>query len=92
MLNKSNPALAINGGTPVTGQPVLIHKPYLDEDDFAAVDRAVRSTFVSGDGPECRRFEEMLAEYLGVKHVLVVNSATSALELAFRVKDFHPGS
>jgi len=92
MLNKSNPALAINGGTPVTGQPVLIHKPYLDEDDFAAVDRAVRSTFVSGDGPECRRFEEMLAEYLGVKHVLFVNSATSALELAFRVKDFHPGS
>ncbi len=92
MLNKSNPALAINGGAPVTGQPVLIHKPYLDEDDFAAVDRAVRSTFVSGDGPECRRFEEMLAEYLGVKHVLFVNSATSALELAFRVKDFHPGS
>jgi len=92
MLNKSNPALAINGGAPVTGQPVLIHKPYLDEDDFAAVDRAVRSTFVSGDGPECRRFEELLAEYLGVKHVLFVNSATSALELAFRVKDFHPGS
>jgi dTDP-4-amino-4,6-dideoxygalactose transaminase len=92
MLNKSNPALAINGGTPVTGQPVLIHKPYLDEDDFAAVDRAMRSTFVSGDGPECRRFEEMLAEYLGAKHVLFVNSATAALELAFRVKDFPAGS
>lgn len=92
MLDKSNPTLAINGGTPVTGQPVLIHKPYLDEDDFTAVDRAVRSTFVSGDGPECRRFEEMLAEYLGAKHVLFVNSATAALELAFRVKNFPPGS
>jgi dTDP-4-amino-4,6-dideoxygalactose transaminase len=92
MLDKSNPTLAINGGTPVTGQPVLIHKPYLDEDDFAAVDRAVRSTFVSGDGQECRRFEEMLAEYLGAKHVLFVNSATAALELAFRVKNFPPGS
>lgn len=92
MLDKSNPALAINGGTPVTGQPVLIHKPYLDEDDFTAVDNAVRSTFVSGDGPECRRFEEMLAGYLGVKHVLFVNSATGALELAFRVKGFPPGS
>jgi len=92
MPDKSNPTLAINGGTPVTGQPVLIHKPYLDEDDFTAVDRAVRSTFVSGDGPECRRFEEMLAEYLGAKHVLFVNSATAALELAFRVKNFPPGS
>ncbi len=92
MLDKSNPDLAINGGTPLTGQPVLIHKPYLNEDDFAAVDRAVRSTFVSGDGPECRMFEEMLAGYLGSKHVLFVNSATAALELAFRVKAFPPGS
>ncbi|MDF1559922.1 MAG: DegT/DnrJ/EryC1/StrS aminotransferase family protein [Bacteroidales bacterium] len=92
MLNKSNPALAINGGTPLSEAPVLIHKPYLDEEDFAAVDRAMRSTFVSGDGPECRRFEAMLAEYLGARHVLFVNSATAALELAFRVKDFPPGS
>ena len=92
MLNKSNPSLAINGGTPVSKEPILIHKPYLDEDDFKAVDQAMRSTFVSGDGPACRQFEKDLAEYLGVKHVLCVNSATSALELAFRVKDFKPGS
>jgi dTDP-4-amino-4,6-dideoxygalactose transaminase len=92
MLYKGNRELAINGGKPVTADPVLIHKPYLDEEDFAAVDRAMRSTFVSGDGPHCRKFEEMLAEYLGAKHVLFVNSATAALELAFRVKDFPPGS
>ncbi|MDX9928003.1 MAG: DegT/DnrJ/EryC1/StrS family aminotransferase [Bacteroidales bacterium] len=91
-MDRQNKLLAINGGKPVTGNPVLIHKPYLDEDDFAAVDRAVRSTFVSGDGPECRRFEEMLAGYLGVKHVLFVNSATAALELAFRVKNLPAGS
>lgn len=92
MINKTNSSLAINGGSPVTADPVLIHKPFLDEEDFAAVDRAIRSTFVSGDGPDCREFEMMLAEYLGVKHVLFVNSATAALELAFRVKDFPAGS
>lgn len=91
-MNRNNTTLAINGGEPVTREPVIIHKPFLDEDDFRAVDRAVRSTFVSGDGPECRRFEEMLAGYLGAKHVLFVNSATAALELAFRVKDFPAGS
>jgi len=64
----------------------------LDEDDFASVDIAVRSTFVSGDGPACREFEKRLSEYLGAKHVLFVNSATSALELAFRAKDFPAGS
>ena len=91
-MNKSNPKLAINGGSPISENPILIHKPYLDEDDFAAVDKAMRSTFVSGDGPQCREFEKLLAEYLGVKHALFVNSATSALELAFRVKDFPAGS
>lgn len=89
-MDKYNSALAINGGEPVTRQQVLIHRPMLDEDDFASVDIAVRSTFVSGDGPACREFEKRLAEYLGAKHVLFVNSATSALELAFRAKDFLP--
>lgn len=91
-MDKYNKALAINGGVPVTREPVLIHRPMLDEDDFASVDIAVRSTFVSGDGPACREFEKRLAEYLGAKHVLFVNSATSALELAFRVKDFPAGA
>ena len=92
MIPKTDRNLAINGGNPVTKEPVLIHKPYLDESDFNAVDKAIRSTFVSGDGPACREFEQKLAEYLGVKHVLFVNSATSALELAFRVKNFKLGS
>jgi len=92
MINKGDRKLAVNGGSRVTADPVLIHKPYLDEDDFAAVERTIRSTFVSGDGPECREFEKLLAEYLGAKHVLFVNSATAALELAFRVRDFPAGA
>ena len=92
MMNKDNQKLAINGGSPITKDPVIIHKPYLDESDFKAVDQVMRSTFVSGDGAACREFEDKLAKYLGVKHVLFVNSATSALELAFRVKNFPAGS
>ena len=84
--------LAINGGNPVTKEKVLIHKPFLEEDDFEAVNSAVRSTFVSGNGPECMKFEKKLAEYLGVKHVLFTNSCTTALDLAFRVKDFPAGA
>jgi len=92
MINKENQKLAINGGVPVSSETILIHKPYLDESDIKAVEVATRSTFVSGDGPDCRIFEKNLAEYLGVKYALFVNSATSALELAFRVKNFPKGS
>lgn len=91
-MNTQNKALAINGGTKVSAEPILIHKPYLDEADFKIVDKTLRSTFISGDGPECREFEKKLAAYLGVKHVLYMNSATTALEIAFRVKNFPQGA
>ena len=46
---------------------------------------------MSGDGPACREFEKLLADYLGVKHVLFMPSCTVALDLAFRVKEFPAG-
>lgn len=91
-MNKNNPSLAINDGPKIAGHNILIHVPFLEEDDFKAVETATRSTFVSGDGPDCRKFENMLCAYLGVKHALFVNSATTALEMAFRVKNFPQGA
>lgn len=88
----TNEALAIQGGEPVSREPILIHKPSINEADVLAVTDAVKSTFVSGDGPECRKFEENLKQYLGVKHALFMTSCTVALDLAFRVKDFPAGS
>lgn len=92
MIKTDNPQLAINGGEPVSKDTIIIHKPYLDEQDFQAAYDAVKSTFVSGDGPACREFEKKLADYLGIRHVLFMTSCTVALDLAFRVKDFAPGS
>jgi len=91
-MNTGNKLLAINGGNKISDTPILIHKPYLDEADFKIVDKTLRSTFISGDGPECREFEKKLSAYLGVKHVLFMNSATTALEIAFRVKNFPKGA
>ncbi len=84
--------LAIKGGEPVSADRILIHLPFMDEQDFEAVNTAVRSTFVSGNGPKCMEFEEKLSAYLGVKNVLFTNSCTTALDLAFKVKAFPAGS
>jgi perosamine synthetase len=83
-----NNKLAINGGIPVTKDFIIIHKPSLEDDDISIVNEAIRSTFVSGDGPKCREFEKLLAEYSGAKHVFFTNSCTAALDLAFMVKQF----
>src|SRR5579862_5520209 len=42
-------------------------------------------------GPFTSRFEEAFAEYLGVRHVVGVNSGTSALHLAMICSGIGPG-
>ena len=91
-MNINDKSLAINGGKPVRTSLIPIHKPVIREDDIQAVSEALRTTFISGDGPKCREFESMLKQYLGVKHVFYTVSCTAALDLAFMIKDFPQGS
>uniref|UniRef100_UPI00336AED06 aminotransferase n=1 Tax=Vibrio vulnificus TaxID=672 RepID=UPI00336AED06 len=42
-------------------------------------------------GDECNLFEQELAEYLGVKHALVVSNGTAALHLALLALNIGPG-
>lgn len=91
-MSKEDKNLAINGGKPVRKDFIIIHKPVIEEDDLKAISDTARTTFISGDGPACREFEKELGRYLGVKHVFFMVSCTAALDLAFMVKDFPPGS
>ena len=53
---------------------------------------AVREVFASrwlGMGPVTHTFEQRLQEFLGAKHVVAVNTGTSALHIALEVPDIH---
>ena len=65
-------------------------KPNFSDDEIAAVTRVLRSGWV-GMGPETIAFERELAGYLGVPHVVTVNSCTSALFLSLLVNGIGPG-
>jgi len=71
---------------------IPLTKPDFDSCDEQSLLEAFRSTFASGDGPDCRAFERELSAYLGAKHVFFVSSCTAALDLAYMVKDFPAGS
>lgn len=62
--------------------------PDLDLNDQNAVAKAVASTFISGDGPECREFEKELAAYMNVKHAFFTTSCTAALDLSLMIYNF----
>ena len=58
------------------------------------VDNAVQSVIDSAAfirGPEVKKFEEELASYLGVKHVIGCANGTDALQVALMALDLQPG-
>lgn len=54
----------------------------IDESDINAVISALKDDILTG-GDKVERFEKALCQYIGVKSACVVNSATSALHLAY---------
>lgn len=65
---------------------IPLAKPEVLEDDIAAVTAVLRSGRLS-QGPVMHEFEQALAAYLEMPHAVVVNSGTSALQLALRALD-----
>ncbi|HEX4124550.1 MAG TPA: aminotransferase class I/II-fold pyridoxal phosphate-dependent enzyme, partial [Tepidisphaeraceae bacterium] len=42
-------------------------------------------------GPECKAFEKELAEYFGVKHIVLSSSWTAAMHLLHLAQELKPG-
>lgn len=59
------------------------------DEDIGAVVEVLRSDFLT-QGPAVPRFERAVAEYVGCRHALAVNSATSALHIACLALDLGP--
>jgi len=69
---------------------VRIAQPYHDRD----IEDSVLSVLRSGrlvSGPMVESFEEAIAEYIGVRNVVAVNSGTAALHLSLLSLDFSKG-
>lgn len=67
---------------------VPLSVPYIDRREIEAVTNVLRSGWLT-HGPKTAEFERLLAEYLGVRHALAMNSCTSALFLALLAQDIH---
>ena len=51
------------------------------------VDEIYTNGWVTNNGPLVRKLEKRLAEYLGVRNIVLVSNGTAALEIAFRTLD-----
>ena len=64
--------------------------PSIEQDDLDAVEGVLQSGFLV-QGQQVSTFEDTLAKYLGVKHVIAVSNCTAALHLSLLALDTKPG-
>ena len=64
---------------------------WIDGEDIEAVREVLRGDWIT-TGPKIPEFEEALSRYLGCRHAVVVNSGTSALDIALQALDLPRGS
>lgn len=62
----------------------------IDQTDIDAVIEVLHSDFLT-QGPQVPLFEEIVAQRVGAKHAIAVNSATSALHIACLALNLSPG-
>lgn len=71
-------------------ESIPMSSPDITEDDIRAVSDVVRSGRLAL-GPKTEEFERRIAEYVGAKYAVAVNSGTSALHLMARAMGLGPG-
>ena len=69
---------------------IPITRPCVGEEEGAAAAEAVRSGWLS-QGKQVQDFEQELAEYVGVRHAILVSNCTTALHLALVAAGVGPG-
>ncbi|MGD0728654.1 MAG: DegT/DnrJ/EryC1/StrS aminotransferase family protein [Candidatus Micrarchaeaceae archaeon] len=55
-------------------------RPYIEKEEIDGVVDSLKSGWITM-GPKTHQFEELIAKYVGSKHVVCVNSATAAMHL-----------
>jgi perosamine synthetase len=81
---------AIEGGSPVRNKMLNYGRQSIDEDDIQAVIQILKGDWLT-TGPAVSAFEKAIADYLGAKEAVAVNSGTAALHAAAYAAGIGPG-
>lgn len=78
--------LALNGARPAFSTPLHVGRPNIGNRSryLELIGQMLDSHWLSNNGPLVQEFERLIADFLGVKHVVVMCNGTIALEIAVR--------
>lgn len=69
---------------------IPVFRPCMRDEEVKAVEEVLRSGWI-GLGPKTKEFEDRVAQYVGAKYAIGLNSCTAALHLALKVMDVERG-
>lgn len=69
---------------------ITLFKPCMGEEEIRAVAEVIRSGWI-GLGPVTAKFERKFAHYIGSRHCVALNSATSALDMSLKLLNIRDG-
>jgi len=83
--------LAILGGTPAFTDKLHVGRPNIGERAvlLARINDLLDRRWLTNNGPLVQKFEQHIADFLGVKHCVAVCNATVALEVTARALELH---
>jgi perosamine synthetase len=70
---------------------IPVNEPLFTEREKELLVECIETGWISSEGAWVRRFEEMFAEFVGVRHGVAVTNGTAALELALATLKLNPG-
>ena len=59
--------------------------------DIISVNKALKTGWISSEGPEVKKFEKNFSKYIGHKYAVAVSSGTAALEIAIKSLNLKKG-
>lgn len=69
---------------------IPLHEPMFNENEKRYVNDCIETGWVSSVGKYVDRFEQMLADFIGVKRVVAVVNGTAALHIALKIAGVQP--
>ena len=63
---------------------IPVNRPLIRSHKNKFIEHALKTKWVSGDGPIVEKFEKSFAKKIGMKFSISVTNGTSALEIAFK--------
>ena len=75
----------------VSSDRVYLSVPHMGSREIEYVAEAFRTNWISCVGPILEKFEQALAEYVGVNAALAVSSGTSAVHLSLKLAGIEAG-